>query len=123
MEQVGCGLKGSVLRMVEEVVGLVFLLNLMEDLLALTVWPDQAQYLSRHVLILVASRRVAFPKMRRSSANNKWLMVGEFLATCIPLIFPDLSSFSSNLEKTSEPKINRKGERGSPCLRPLLGVN
>jgi hypothetical protein len=69
--------------MLEEVVWLVFLLNLMDDLLALTDWPDQEQYLSRHVLILEASRREALPKMRRSSANSKWLMAGEFLAIFI----------------------------------------
>ena len=76
VELVGLGLKGRILRMVEEVEGLVFLLNLMDDLLAFTDWPDYEQYLSRHDLILDASRREALPKIRRSSANSKWLMAG-----------------------------------------------
>ena len=37
MEQVGLGLKGKIFRMEVEVVRLVFLLNLMEDLVAFTV--------------------------------------------------------------------------------------
>ena len=33
-----------------------------------------------------------------------------------------LSSLSNSLDKTSEPKIKRKWERGSSCLSPLSGV-
>jgi hypothetical protein len=32
---------------------------------------------------------------------------------------PFLSSMNDSLEKTSEPKIKRKGDYGSPCLNPL----
>jgi hypothetical protein len=32
-------------------------------------------------------------------------------------------SLNINLKNTSEPRIKRKGERGSPCLKPLFGVN
>jgi hypothetical protein len=46
-----------------------------------------------------------------------------FLAIDRPLRFPNASSLNSNLESTSDPMMNRKGERGSPCLRPLFGEN
>jgi hypothetical protein len=32
---------------------------------------------------------------------------------------PLLSSLNRSLERTSTPKMKRKGERGSPCLNPL----
>jgi hypothetical protein len=40
-------------------------------------------------------------------------------------IYGDFKPFdvNSNLERTSVPKINRKGERESPCRRPLLRQN
>jgi hypothetical protein len=44
----------------EEVVGLVFELNLMEDFLEFIDWPDHEQYLSRQPLRHVASRIEAF---------------------------------------------------------------
>ena len=50
-------------------------------------------------------------------------MAGLFLGIFKPLILARASSLNNNLERTSEPSINRKGERGSPCLRPLLGEN
>jgi hypothetical protein len=33
------------------------------------------------------------------------------------------SSFRRSLDKISEPGMKRKGERGSPCLRPCVGKN
>jgi hypothetical protein len=62
------------LETTEQIIGLVFLLNLIEDLAALMDWLDQQHYLSRQVLILEASETVAFPKIRRSLANNGWWM-------------------------------------------------
>ena len=50
-------------------------------------------------------------------------MAREFLAIFMPLTLPILSSLNRNLENNSEPSINRKGERGSLCLRPLSGAN
>jgi hypothetical protein len=50
-------------------------------------------------------------------------MAGVFLEIFKPLIVPIASSLNNNLERTSKRKINRKLERGSPCLRPLLGEN
>jgi hypothetical protein len=43
------------------------------------------------------------------------------MAILSPFKLPFLSSLNMSLEKTSKPKIKRKGERGSPCLNPLLG--
>ena len=40
-----------------------------------------------------------------------------------PLMLLAASSLNKSLEKTSAPKMNKKGERGSPCLRPFLGEN
>jgi hypothetical protein len=59
MELLRLAEKGKMLRIFEEVVGLVFLLNLMDDLVALMVWPDQRQYLSKHFLRVVASEMQA----------------------------------------------------------------
>ena len=50
-------------------------------------------------------------------------MAGLFLEIFKPLILLKASSLNNNLERTSEPRINRKGEKGSPYLRLLLGEN
>jgi hypothetical protein len=71
MEQVGLGLNGRIFRMDEEVKGLVFLMNLMEDFLEFMDWLDHEQYLSRQPLMLAASRIEAFPNSKRSFANSR----------------------------------------------------
>lgn len=48
---------------------------------------------------------------------------GQELAILIPLKFPLASSLRSNLERAYNPKIKRKRDRGSPCLRPLAEQN
>ena len=45
-------------------------------------------------------------------------MGGLFLAILIPCKLPNCSSLRKSLERNLEPKINRKGDKGSPCLRP-----
>ena len=64
---------------------------------------------------------MTLPKIRRSSAKRKvingWGMSRNFQT----LRFLTASSLNSKQERTSESKINRKGEKGSPCLRPLFG--
>jgi hypothetical protein len=50
-------------------------------------------------------------------------MGGVFLAIDRPLRFQNASSLNSNQDGTSEPMINKKGERVSPCLKPLFGEN
>jgi hypothetical protein len=69
----------------------------------------------------VASLGVALPKIKRSSTKRRWWMVGEDLEIFRPLMFPAASSLNKSLDKTSAPKMNKKRERGSPCLRPLEG--
>jgi hypothetical protein len=69
----------------------------------------------------VASLGVALPKIKRSSANRRWCMAGEDFEISRPLMFPAASSLNKSLDKTSAPKMNKKGERGSPCLRPIVG--
>jgi hypothetical protein len=101
----------------------VFLENLIEDFSGFIDWPDQRQYFSRQVWMLLASFGVALPKIKRSSAKRRWWMAGEFLEIFKPLMLPKASSLNSSLEITSEPKMKRKGERGSLCLRPLSGKN
>jgi hypothetical protein len=46
---------------------------------------------------------------------------GLFLAILIPCKLHYCSSLRKSLERTSEPKIKRKGERGCLCLRPRVG--
>jgi hypothetical protein len=48
-------------------------------------------------------------------------MAGVVLEIFKPLMLPTASSLNNSLDRTSALKINKKGERGSPCLRPLLG--
>jgi hypothetical protein len=94
----------------------------MDDFKAFMDWPDQLQYLSKQDLRLAASEREAFPNKSRSFANSIWFIGAQPLAILKPLRDPMLSSRSNSLERTSVPKINKKGERGSPCLSPLSGV-
>jgi hypothetical protein len=61
MEFVGLAVKGEMFWILEEVVGLVFLLNRMEDLEALMDYPNQKQYLSRQSLMLLALVMKALP--------------------------------------------------------------
>jgi hypothetical protein len=57
MESVGLEVNGRIFRMVEEVVGLVFLLNLMEDLVLFMDWPDHKQYLDKQVFMQQATKK------------------------------------------------------------------
>jgi len=41
----------------------------------------------------------------------------------MPCRDPGISSLMKILERISEPRIKRKGDRGSPCLRPREGKN
>jgi hypothetical protein len=114
---------GSRSRIKVAVVGLVFLENLIEYFPLLMDWPNQRQYFTRQDWIIEAFFGVAFPKVERSSTKRRWWMVGLFLDIFKPLILPRVTFLNSNLERTSELRIKRKGERGSPYLRPLLREN
>lgn len=94
-----------------------------EDLFTLIDCPYHLQYLSRQDLMQLASMRFVRPKINKSLAKRRWWMVGQFLPIFKPLRIPALSWENNNLEKTFEPRINKKGERGSPCLKLLVGEN
>lgn len=97
----------------------VFLLMRMEDVDTLMDWPDQPKYLWIQWMITWASRIVAQPKIIRSSAKRRWENLGPLGPIWMPLRLDRFSSFRKSLERLSEPIINRKWERGSPCLNPL----
>ena len=121
MDVVGLDLKGKILKMLETVEGKVFLEKEIEDLEVFMDWPDHLQYFSRQEFIQLASEMLALPKMSRLSANKRWCISKQFLEILRPFMEPTLSAVNSSLERILEPMIRRKGERGSPCLRPFLG--
>lgn len=101
----------------------VFLLKWIEDLFEFIAWPDQVVYFLMQLWMQKALERVALPKMRRSSAKRRWEIAGQFLTILRP--FNELANFSlrSSQESTSAPRMKRKGDRGSPWLKPLEGEN
>jgi hypothetical protein len=121
MDLVELVLKGKMFEMDETDEGREFFVKRIEDLEALIDCPDQLQYLTRHELMLLASVRVAFPKMSKSSANRRWWIAEQCLEILRPLIDPTFSAWNRNLERTSKPMMNRKGKIGSPYLKPLSG--
>lgn len=78
----------------------VFLEKKQPDLLKLIRYPIQLQYWSRHFLNSLTSSRLAL------SILTLW-------------IFPSISNLRSILESNSKYIMNRKGDKGSPCLIPL----
>jgi hypothetical protein len=48
-------------------------------------------------------------------------MEGLILAVLISWREPKFPSPNKSLERISKPSIKRKGDRGSPCLKPLEG--
>jgi len=96
----------------------VFLLNRMEDLLMLTVCPEQKLYLSKQLLVIVASPDVAWVKITKSSAKRRWFKGEQDRAILKPRRL-----IRSKQEITLVPIIKRKGESESPCLRPFEGEN
>ena len=71
----------------------------------------------------LASLSVALEKIIKSSANKRWEIGGQFLAILMPCKLPRCSSFKMSLDKISDPRMKRNGERGSPCLRPREGMS
>ena len=85
--------------------------------------PDHKQYFSKQSANLWASFLVALEKRIMSSVYMTCVMAGPLAQGLVPLILPAPSSLSKNLDKTSCPRMNKYGESGSPCLKPLLGLN
>ena len=121
MDLVRLVLKGKIFEVEETEEKGVFSVKRIEDLEALMDCRDHLQYLSRHELMLLASERVAFLKMSKSSANKRWWIAEQCLEILRPLIDHALSALNNSLERASELMMKRKGEIGSPCHKPLSG--
>ena len=93
------------------------------NLLLFILWPDQSRYLSRHFVKIFASFLVVFEKRTILSAYITCVTAGPLALALAPLMFLEQSSLSNILERTSFLRMNRYEERGSPCLKPLLGLN
>ena len=92
-----------------------------EDFDALSRCPDAFPYISRMSMISLHWLNSALQKKRLSSANRRWEILGLALATRRPSIFFSASAPFKSEIYASVHMINKKGERGSPCLKPLLG--
>ena len=92
------------------------------DLDKLTFWPDWMQKSSRILVIVRQQLLEASVHKRRSSAKNRCEKEGPLLETL--MAFQLLLSHASRILrlKYSIQIMNRKGERGSPCLMPLEGL-
>jgi len=81
------------------------LLNIILDLVILTVCLDQELYLSRHFLIVFALLEVTAVKITKSSANSRWFKEAHDIA-----ILKRRRLLWSIREITSEPIIKIKGK-------------
>ena len=116
-------LKGKILQMLLTVKLAVFLLKWIDDLERLIDCPDQRVYDSKQELRAVAFADVAFAKRIRSSTNKRCVIGEQERAILIPPSRAWDSFPRSRRDKTSVLKINRKGDKGSPCRSPLSGEN
>lgn len=74
-------------------------------------------------MTFLTSPTLAQQKMRISSANIRWVIAGAFLPILTPFSFPSASQLRSIRDRSSGKMMNRNGEKGSPCLRPLsIGI-
>ena len=87
------------------------------------LWPDHSQYLSRHFAKICASFLLAFEKRTMLSLYITCVITGPLTLALTPLMLPGQSSLSSILDSTSCPKMKRYDDRGSLCLKTLLGLN
>lgn len=60
--------------------------------------------------------------MVKSSAYIRCEIGGLVLDILTPCILPSAFAFVNNLENTLKKIVNKAGERGSPCLIPLLAL-
>jgi hypothetical protein len=90
-----------------------------------------------HINMLTRPRRISIktinknfslsntsPRKNHHIINKKKMRIaGHKRDILIPWRRPLFSALKISLDKISDPKINRKGERGSPCRRPREGMN
>jgi hypothetical protein len=93
------------------------------DLWMLTRKPEEFANLVRIPSITLACDTDAFENNKTSSAKNKWERRGPFLDKLTG--FQTLLSTACKIacDRLSMHMTNRYGDRGSPCLRPLVGEN
>lgn len=96
-------------------------LKIILDLTKLISWPDQDEYCWRHWWMLEASSSREALNIIISSANIKCEMKRALWLIWIPFNNWGDSARNSNLVRTSEQRINKKGEMGSPWRRPRWG--
>jgi len=92
--------------------------------LSLLIWVHEASMKrSRIFFILFTSLRETAQKSMISSTNC-WWVIGRLLPQILnPLIFLSLRYFFIYLPSPSAAMINKKGDRGSPCLSPYVALN
>lgn len=92
-----------------------------EDFTAFIICPDAFLYMSKMSMISLHLLTSALQKKRLPSAKRRCEVLGIALATRRPTIFFSASTpFKSDIS-ASVHRMNKNGERGSPCLRPLFG--
>jgi hypothetical protein len=91
----------------------------MDDLSLFITCPDVLSYTSKMCTNSHAPSTPALIKIKESSAKNRWFTLGASQHILMPSIFPSLSAFCNIADKASAHKMNKYGEKGSPCLRPL----
>lgn len=93
------------------------------DLLRFGNWQDQAENLSRIFFFYRRSSRISSSaKNINSSAYKRLEIENAVLEIFMLLKIPASCSKQRTLDKTSVYRINRKGDSGSPCQRPLEGL-
>lgn len=71
----------------------------------------------------IAYEIVALQKIQMSSTNKRWLIEGPSRDIFTPLKRPSFSFWCISLDRISMGMIKGYGERGPPCLRPLVDSN
>lgn len=92
-----------------------------DDFWPLICWPEALPYLSSIRLRFLHELMFVLQKNIVSSSINKWLTLGDLLATRIPCSWPVCCALMHSPDSTWLQRMNKYGDRGSPCLIPLLG--
>lgn len=100
----------------------IMLPKVIEDLERLMNWPVVSPYNLRISINTLISFSKALQVNKMSSAKSRWWIAGPWGEKLIPVIWSRTSTLFSMNERPSVHKTKRKGDRGSPCLIPLLGL-